>query len=294
MNTNTIDWNEVWKETMQLHDQLHGDAGDTDPWSTKENAQRFWNMSQQDGGKHVRKTIDSMTIGPDSRVLDIGAGPGTLVIPLAEQVSHVTAVEPSRGMAGVLQDNIEEYGLENITCVHKRWEDVTTADLDTPFDVIIASFSLHVPDIRDAIQKMVDVSVGHIYLYWFAGETSWDTQYRMIWPRLHGVEYHTGPKCDVLYNALYQMGIYPNIEVFPMDHITRFSSLDEAVEHYRHHYQVTTPVQEAVLRDFLRESVLEVDENGSKDGSGNGGTNGLVQRGRSLRAKLWWDSRDFG
>ncbi|MEA1985204.1 MAG: hypothetical protein U9N13_06080 [Euryarchaeota archaeon] len=58
------------------------------------------------------------------------------------------------------------------------------------------------------------------------------------------------------------------------------------MEHYRHHYQVTTPVQEAVLRDFLRESVLEVDEDGSEDG--------LIQRGRSLRVKLWWDSRDFG
>ncbi|MEA1985205.1 MAG: class I SAM-dependent methyltransferase [Euryarchaeota archaeon] len=215
MNTNTIDWNEVWKETMQLHDQLHGDAGDTDPWSTKENARRFWNMSQQDGGERVRRTIDGLALGPDSRVLDIGTGPGTLAIPIATQVAQVTAVEPSRGMAGVLQDNIEEYGLENITCVQKRWEDVTIEDLEPSFDVIIASFSLHMPDIRDAVRKMTDVSRGHIYLYWFAGETSWDTQYRNIWPTLHGSEYHTGPKCDVLYNVLYQMGIYPNIEVFP-------------------------------------------------------------------------------
>jgi len=136
---------------------------------------------------------------------------------------------------------------------------------------------LHVPDIREAIEKIQQVSSGKVYIYWFAGATSWDKNYSRIWPQLHGRQYYPSPKCDVLYNVLYRMGIYPDMENFELIHETRFSSLDEAVQHYKPHYKIATNEQEQILRSHLEE-ILE------KKGDE------LVQVGRSSRVKISWDN----
>lgn len=130
-------------------------------------------------------------------------------------------------------------------------------------------------DIRASVQKMLDVSSGYVYLYWFAGETSWDMYYRKLWPILHGCEYSSGPKCDVLYNVLYEMGIYPNVETFPFENINRFKDMDEALEHFGPHYGVKTKAQEEILSEYFTDMLEE--ENGS-----------FIHKGWSTRVKLWW------
>jgi len=290
MDADSIDWNEVWKERMESQNRacLNSDCGSI--WQKKESARSFWEMSRNNGDR-IEKTIQGMVLTPDSRVLDIGAGPGNLAIPLAERVAHVTAVEPAEGMMSVLKENIETYRIENINCVYKDWETVDVEmDLYGPYDMVFASYSLGMKDIRASIRKMIDVSSGYIYLYWFAGETSWDMhsrklwpslhgyEYQKLWPSLHGYEYQQGPKVDVLYNVLYDMGIYPNMEVFPFEHVQSFASLDEAVDNFKPHYAVMSEEQGEILRAYLKESLEE------KNGS-------LVNRGWSTRVKLWWENR---
>lgn len=278
MDAENIDWNEVWKKRMESRNRacLNSNCGSI--WQKKESARRFWEMSQNNRDR-IEKTILGMALTPDSRVLDIGAGPGSLAIPIAEKVAHVTALEPAEGMMGVLKENIETYGLENINCVYKDWEVVDARmDLYAPYDVVFASYSLGMKDIRASIRKMIEVSSGYIYIYWFAGETSWDMHSRKLWPFLHGYEYQQGPKVDVLYNVLYEMGIYPNMEVFPFEHVQSFASLEEAVEHFKPHYAVISEEQEEILRTYLNE-LLEED-------NGN-----FVTRGWSTRVKLWWENR---
>ncbi|MFY1111870.1 MAG: class I SAM-dependent methyltransferase [Methanosarcinaceae archaeon] len=278
MDTKNIDWNEVWKEKMDAQKRACPNTGPGSIWQEKESARRFWEMSLKNWTR-MEKTMQGMALTSDSRVLDIGAGPGTLAIPLAEKVDHVTAVEPADGMVSVLRENIEAYGIENINCVHKDWEAVDSeTDLYGPYDVVFASYSLGMKDIRASIRKMMEVSSGYIYLYWFAGETSWDMHSRMLWPSLHGCEYQQGPKVDVLYNVLYGLGIHPNMKVFPFEHIQSFASLDEAVENFKPNYAIMSEEQEGILRDYLNE-ILEK-ENGK-----------LVHRGWSTRVKLWWKNR---
>ena len=149
-------------------------------------------------------------------------------------------------------------------------------DLQPPYDVVIASFSLGMPDIRAAIEKMMQASSRYVYLYHFAGPTSWDRQWQELWPRLHGRAYQPGPKCDVLYNVLYQMGIYPHIRTFRLEHNQRYSSLDEAVSALAPQAQAETEEQKAVLREYLRGAMRE------EDGA-------LVMPGSSIRVKMWWE-----
>jgi len=271
-----INWNEVWKDLMNRSREVSTARDCARIWESRESALKFWNMAQENSGR-VEKTIAGTDITPESRVLDIGSGPGTLAIPFAKRVAHVTVVEPAEGMLSVLREKMAEEGVDNIKVVQKRWEDVSMADdLDPPYDVVIASFSLGMADIRAAIEKMIEAASGRIYLYHFAGETHWDRYSRDLWPRLHGKEYTPGPKSDVLYNVLYQMGIYPHVRTFRLQHSQRFGSMEEAMMHFRHQYHITTAEQEAIVRDHLGRVLKE--ENG-----------GFSLPASSIRVKIWWE-----
>jgi ubiquinone/menaquinone biosynthesis C-methylase UbiE len=271
-----IDWNEVWKSQTKSNLESSSCRDCARIWESRESALRFWNTCQENFHR-TEKVIQGTDITPDSRILDIGAGPGTLAIPFAQKVAHLTVVEPAEGMCSVMREKMAEYGVSNIDIVQKRWEDVEVeADLQPPYDVVIASFSLGMPDIRAAIEKMMQVSSRYIYLYHFAGPTSWDRQWQDLWQKLHGRAYQPGPKCDVLYNVLYQMGIYPNITTFGLEHNQRYSTLEEAMRTIAPQAQAETEVQRAILRDYLQGVMRE------EDGA-------LVLPGSSIRVKMWWE-----
>ena len=131
-------------------------------------------------------------------------------------------------------------------------------DIEPPYDVVIASFSLGMPDIRAAVEKIREASSEYICLYHFAGKTPWDRIWSELWPKLHGREYCPGPKCDVLYNVLYQMGIYLNIRTFSIEYSQTYSSVDEAVSALWPQARAEHEEKKAILRDYLRRACERV------------------------------------
>ncbi len=274
----TIDWNKVWVAQMEAHHACNKREC-ASIWEEKESAREFWEVSLRDGQRRALETIKHLHLTPDSRVLDIGAGPGSLAIPLAGKVRSITAVEPSKGMTEVLEENMAEYKCDNISIVRKRWEDIDIeADLEGRYDVVIASFSLGMPDIRKSIEDMLTVASGNIYLYWFAGDTSWDRHSKALWPSLHGTAYHASPKSDVLYNVLYDMGIYPHTEIFKLGRTDVYSSLKEAVDKLTGQFSVTNEEQRKILEQYLDENLIK--ENGN-----------YIYDARSTRVRMWWSTQ---
>ncbi|WP_321417518.1 class I SAM-dependent methyltransferase [uncultured Methanomethylovorans sp.] len=278
MEYGKIDWNDIWKELMTTQQRLDKTGDKNNHWNKKENAERFWKRTKENSEK-TDSTLNELPLTPESRVLDIGSGPGRLAIPIAKKVSHVTAVEPAAGMMEILKENTKQQGIDNISYVSKCWEDIDVEnDLDAPYDVVIASFSLGMPDIKEAIQKMQQTSSKYVYLYWFAGTTPWEEHSITLWPSLYGKNYVPGPKCDVLYNLLYNMGIYPDVHVFSMDYTNYFSSVEEAMDFYRDRYVIETQEQENILHHYLKD--ILVPENGQ-----------MIERGNSTRVKISWEKK---
>ena len=77
-----------------------------------------------------------------SRLLDIGCGPGTIAIPLADHFAQVTALDPSAPMIEV--GKAADAGRHpNIAWVQSRAEDFESA---AGFDLVTAGTSIHWPD----------------------------------------------------------------------------------------------------------------------------------------------------
>jgi hypothetical protein len=76
------------------------------------------------------------------------------------------------------------------------------------------------------------------------------------------------------------MGIYPNIEMLPLDKAYRFSTRKKMVEFFQNRFAAKTKKQRKVLDAYL--SPLMRTEG-----------NDVVISGNSLLAKVWWKKREF-
>lgn len=270
------DWNGVWKCRQAKHELSKAAEDKTHNWDRKENAERYDANSREEYDARIRMTLDGLAVTNASRVLDIGAGPGTLAIPLAPRVREICAVEPGAGMVAVLRDRAARAGITNITCVQKLWEDVDIdTDLAGPYDLVIASLSLTMEDIGAALLKMDAVAAGAVCLFWFADMPFWEKMYADLWEPLHGSLYYSGPKADCLFAVLYQMGIYPNVEMIPLSKEYRFASRNEMETFFCRRFDAESPAQQEVVRKYLAPLVR------------NGG-DGVMISGNSTLAKIWW------
>jgi len=271
------DWNEVWKIRQRQHEASQIPDDTSHNWDRKENAERYDANSRKEYDARIGLTIAGLDLTGESRVLDIGAGPGTLALPLAPRVKEITAVEPGAGMVAILKERAVQEGITNISCVQKRWEEVDVArDLAGPYDIVIASLSLTMEDIRTSLRKMDATSKRFVCLYWFVDLPFWERMYADLWEPLHGRPYYSGPKADCLYNVLYQMGIYANVEMMPLSKEYRSGTLEEMTAFFSGRFGVKTPSQRKVLEAYLASKVRY--ERGS-----------VVIAGDSTFAKVWWE-----
>ena len=269
-----IDWNEVWKHQFERSGKQQNKENVLD-YDVKEHALHYLAHAPEERTEQILRSFpgDSDTF----RVLDIGAGPGRIAVPLSGKVAHVTAVEPGKGMREVLKDRIAEYDIRNITIVGKRWEEVDIVqDLSGQYDLVIAAHSLEMPDICDAVRKMCRASRRWVYLFWNAGISGKERRAIDLWPVLYGCDYHAGPKSDVLYHILHDMGIYPNTNVDCFDIVDTYPDLETAVAAIRKSFPAATREQERILRNYLEKTLII---------SGNG----CFFREREYRVTLWWD-----
>lgn len=260
-------FSERWRQIKLSHCAIPNYGSSRQFWGSKTKIRTVYSKGDGKNDEKTTARLAAMKIPDGSRVLDIGAGPGTYALPLAKRGCRVTVVEPSPVMREMLAARINQEKITSITVIPKRWEDVEPQELGAPYDAVIASFSLTMMDMAAALKKMQTCCSGTVHLWWFLTEPVWAQVNRDLWPLLHGGTFPGEPTADWLWQILYELGIYAGIEPEAEVSRSRYADIDEAVEEFRQRLNCTTKAHEEILRNYLQ-AVLRQDGDGFVLGNG--------------------------
>jgi ubiquinone/menaquinone biosynthesis C-methylase UbiE len=214
----SIDWDKIWQEQMELT-SFKGDG--VDFWNKM--APRL-NSSHSAEDNYTKEMLQRMALSPELSLCDVGCGTGSMTIPLAERVRRVTALDLSPAMLGYLVKSVLARGSTNIQIVNADFLTVDLSELGS-FDIVLASRSLPMGNLRQALVRMNRLANKLCYLTWIARPRETD----IMLCEILGVEYHPYPDYPIIANMLYTMGIHANIEIFTVASEQSYTSLDEAV-----------------------------------------------------------------
>ncbi|WP_332450282.1 class I SAM-dependent methyltransferase [Methanoculleus sp.] len=276
----TIDYARLWDEqharSFAQKEKLGEERGKF--WSNPDVVDRFVRNVISGDRSRIESQIAGMQIPPDSSVLDIGAGPGTLAVPLALAGCRVTVVEPSAPMGAAMENYRRQVNAPPIREIRGCWEDVSPEEAGV-HDIVIASRSLVMGDIRTSLLKMDAAAEHAVHLYWFFSSPSASGGNDELWPALHGEPYYSEANAGLLWNVLCQLGIYANVQVETRDRSKRYSRLEDMKEDYYAHLSVTEDWQREIVDEYLLERAV-------REGSE------YVLPGCSRTAHIWWEKEE--
>jgi SAM-dependent methyltransferase len=240
------DWNAEWMRLSDQREVAHDAA--------------FWDRRARDfrGGDeaspYVTGFIEGMRIHPGESVLDVGCGSGALALPLARAGHDVVALDFSAGMLDVLRRRAAEEGLPNVRTIHAAWDEDWRAAGVGGADLVIASRSLDVRDLRAALEKL-DSFAGRRVCVTLPAEG-------LFYPQLLAHEAVGRPYAKrgvhrMAAHILRQMGVEPEVSFLEHASASRYESWEAALESLR---RVVAPAGEreaAALERYAQDHLVE-------------------------------------
>jgi len=266
LSSKSLDWNLPWKQDKS-GDSTHQCR---DYWDRR--APSFTSPTVADG--YTGPFLDILNADPNWSVLDVGSGPGTLALPLAKKVRHVTAIDFAPAMIELLNARCRENGIQNVTTHVAGWEDDWSSAGIEVHDAAIASRSLLVDDLQAALEKLNRFASKRVVISAPAGDGPRD-------PRLVAVvgrKLEPNPDYIYTYNLLYQMGIYANVSFVVKRFCQTFANAEEVFASVSWMFEDLSSDEESRLRSFLSSHLVR---------SGEGWK--LDYERKVHWAIIWWD-----
>jgi SAM-dependent methyltransferase len=195
----------------------------------------------------VREVTPAMT------VLDVGGGAGRFALPLALHCRHVTVVEPSPSMGESLRQLAAAAQIDNVSLVAKRWEE---AEVE-PADVILSAHVIYmIEDIRAFVAKMVAHARQKVLMLMFMRLPL--ARYAPFWRWVHGEDKQELLGAGEFLQVLWEMDIYPDLEMFEPRPSRAFKDWQTALETLRRRIHIRPDTAEdARLQEVMQELLIE-------------------------------------
>jgi SAM-dependent methyltransferase len=268
---NDLDWHSLWQNARA---QKSWTAKGPDDWDKK--ATSF--AARNTDSLFVKLILQKLPLDKNMSILDAGSGPGTLTIPLAQQVQSVTALDYSRGMLDVLEKLSQEQALSNITTILGSWVDDWKKLGIKQHDICIASRSLSVDNLRAALRKLNSYARSYVFIADRITPTPFDPD------AFHAIArpFRSGPDYIYTINTLYSMGIHPCVDIISLESKVSFASKEAALESYRWMFKDLTASEEKKLQEYILAN-SQTDDKGKT----------IVNRPHPPRwALIWWKKEE--
>lgn len=213
-----LDWRLLYQQARKKKSRQSKGAAD---WDKK--AASF--AGRTVGSVYVEKFMELLAPQPHRTILDVGCGPGTLAIPLAARTKQVTALDFSGNMLKILEQRAAEQGIKNISTHKLSWQDDWRQHGVCPCDVVIASRSLTVPDLWQALKKLDSFAGELVCVTDKVGHGPFDPYaFAAV-----GRELEQGPDYMYTVNMLRQMGCLPRVDYIRLEEKLEYLSFAEAL-----------------------------------------------------------------
>ncbi len=212
--TNGLDVRRAWDEMR--NQRMRQMRVGYDPEFRAKLAEDHREIARYNDYEYGRKATDALggILDENSRVLEIGAGPGTLTIPLATKAKQVVVIESSEVAVRSLKRNLEDRSLENVEIVNKNWMDTDERELGDGFDLVVCShFLWQMEDLEKHLEKMEAASGRYCAVIQPAGR---DDMAKEIWTEITGERYmgEFDPDADYFaYLILRQLGRLVDVRI---------------------------------------------------------------------------------
>ena len=267
-----INWNQMWKDEFRKKPLRFSDGhSEKAHWDNMASQFRRW----MDVDDYPPMLLQHIKLKKEWSVLDVGCGTGAVALPAAKKAAHVTALDISGEMLGILRQDAKKQGISNVTCMCRSWDDVVVGRDIKPHDVVIASRSVgRSDDLRGALEKIDSAALKYVYLtVWGGGERGHAKGVRAVL----GKPYRDVPDHVYVFNILHQMGIRPNVQQLECYSRLIYASLDDAVESSKRSLGPISGDEETVVRDYLNRTLLRL-EDGTLE----------VPDNRPVWSLFWW------
>lgn len=166
--------------------------------------------------------LASVDVSGKTTLLDVGCGPGNLALRFAKKLDTVYAMDYSTEMLECVKRNCEVKKIDNIKTIQASWDDDW---IDIPnADIVIASRSMEVTDVKSALLKLNEKANKAVYLSYKVGGSFIDPKIFDLLNRSYA------PKPDYIYlvMVLYQLGIKAEVKFLESE--SRKKSFKDASE----------------------------------------------------------------
>lgn len=236
-----IDWNKLWKKAQQNKSFRSKNAAD---WDKK--APSF--AQRNSTSLYIEKFIALLQPDPSWSILDVGCGPGTLAIPLAQKVKNISALDFSPKMLEILAKRSQSAEIKNISAYQLSWTDAWEQHGIHAHDVAIASRALSVEDLRTALEKLTRFAKKFVVITDRVGHGPFDPEaFKAV-----GRELKTGPDYIYTINLLYQMGIQASVNFIKLEESLPCSSIADAMDYYTWMFHDLTGDEKKRLKKYVQ------------------------------------------
>lgn len=162
---------------------------------------------------------------PNYTLMDVGAGAGRLCLPLSFHCRQVVAVEPSPSMVQILDEQVTELSIYNVSIVQATWEDA----LVDSADIVLCCHVLYVvKEIEGFVRKLAAHARETVMVVLF--DSSPQASIYPIWKRVHGVDRLSLPALPEFLEVLSELGVDPAVEMLPPQQARGFDGQEQALE----------------------------------------------------------------
>jgi 2-polyprenyl-3-methyl-5-hydroxy-6-metoxy-1,4-benzoquinol methylase len=247
---------EAWKARVGAHHEQSLRIQKQAAWAPDESGRYVASMFVGDPHRTDDPVLNRLlrAVSPATRVLDVGGGAGRYALPLALACKEVIVVEPDPGMVRTLREQMAAHRAENITVVEEKWQD---AHLQ-PADVVLCAHVIYdVVAIEEFVRWLTAHAREQVLL---VANMPWRAQaLSAFWPRVHGEERIILPSVPELLPLLWELDVFPNLEMLSVHAPEPFRDRDHALAMVRRMtYVVPSSAQDARLHsalDVLAEAV---------------------------------------